>query len=121
MAMASGILRITAVVALLAACSSAHHQPARANLPLADGSAQSVAKAIDAITTFPSPGSRTASTARRWDAHLRDYRNSAFVNGFGGRSTQNLTYRALRRLNVSIPDMVDRLEDECIFGNESVG
>ena len=40
------------------------------------------------------------------DAHLRDYRNSAFVNGFGGRSTQNLTYRALRRLNVSIPDMV---------------
>jgi len=67
------------------------------------------------------PGSRTASTARRWDAHLRDYRNSAFVNGFGGRSTQNLTYRALRRLNVSIPDMVDRLVDECIFVNESVG
>jgi hypothetical protein len=45
------------------------------------------------------------------DARLGEYRNSGFVNGFGGRSTHNLTYRALRRLNVSIPDMVDRLED----------
>lgn len=55
------------------------------------------------------------------DARLSEYRNAGFVNGFGGRSTQNLTYRALRRLNVSIPDMVDKLEDECIFVNESVG
>ena len=54
------------------------------------------------------------------DARLRDHRNSTFLNGFGGRSTQNLTYRALRRLNVSIPHMLDELEDECTFVNESV-
>jgi hypothetical protein len=284
--MTSGILRIITAVALLAACSPAQHQPERADLPLADGSAQSVAKAIDAITTFPNeldpriwdgttmrpdvrqmtltvvdrvvktsgidglmvdtvelfgsnasyeyddtsdfgvhvfthsasfpadkldgllrllnddverrqeghitfngvplevtfhaertenyrprPGiGQYSITSGRWiemparqpdrfdraqmdtdlkgfigayndlvsayaanrtgfdcaqfgdlDARLREYRNSGFVNGFGGRSTQNLTYRALRRLNVSIPDMVDELEDECIFVNESVG
>ncbi len=284
--MASGILRIITAVALLAACSSAHHQSQGADLPLADGSAQSVGKVIDAITTFPTeldpriwdgttmrpdvrqmtltvvdrvvktsgidgltvdavvlfgsnasyeyddtsdfgvhvfahsasfpadkldgllkllnddverrqeghitfngvplevtfhaertenyqprPGigqysisegrwiempvrqpdrfdrAQMASDLKRFigayndlvsayaanrkgfdcarfgdvDARLRDYRNSGFVNGFGSRSTQNLTYRALRRLNVSIPDMVDRLEDECIFVNESVG
>ena len=286
MAMASGILRIVTAVALLAACSPAHHQSARADLPLADGSAQSVAKAIDAITTFPNeldpriwdgtsmrpdvrqmtltvvdrvvktsgidgltvdavelfgsnasyeyddtsdfgvhvfarsasfpadkldglleaaerrrgaapggphdlqrgaaggdvprrahredqprPGIGQYSISQgRWiempvrqpdrfdraqmdtdlksfiaayndlvsacaanrkgfdcarfgdlDARLCECRNTLFVNGFGVRSTQNLTYRALRRLNVSIPDMVDRLEDECIFVNESVG
>lgn len=55
------------------------------------------------------------------DDRLSDCRNSGFANGFGSRSTQNLTYWALRRLNVSIPDMVDELEDDCIFVNESVG
>lgn len=55
------------------------------------------------------------------DTRLSDYRNSGFANGSGSRSTQNLTYRALRRLNVSIPDRVDELEDECVFVNESIG
>lgn len=55
------------------------------------------------------------------DDKLGDYRNSGFLNGFGSRSTQNLTYRALRRINVSIPEMVDTLEDECAFVNESIG
>jgi hypothetical protein len=55
------------------------------------------------------------------DTRLGDYRNSGFANGFGSRSTQNLTFRALRRLNVSIPHMLDVLEDECVFVNESIG
>ncbi|OYN81263.1 hypothetical protein [Mycolicibacterium sphagni] len=55
------------------------------------------------------------------DDALGDYRNAGFVNGFGSRSTQNLTYRALRRLNISIPAMLDTLEDECTFVNESIG
>jgi len=49
------------------------------------------------------------------------YRSSGFTEGLGSRSTQNLVYRALRRLNVSIPDMVDTLQDECTFVNESLG
>jgi len=49
------------------------------------------------------------------------YRNTGFTEGLGSRSTQNLVYRALRRLNVSVPDMVDTLQDECTFVNESVG
>jgi len=48
------------------------------------------------------------------------YRNSGFTQGLGSRSTQNLTYRALRRLNVPITDMVDTLEDECTFTKESI-
>ena len=55
------------------------------------------------------------------DDELGNYRNSGFAKGFGSRSTQNLTYRALRRLNVSIPAMLDTLHDECIFVNESIG
>ncbi|MGX9789307.1 hypothetical protein [Mycobacterium sp. MMS18-G62] len=55
------------------------------------------------------------------DREMSDYRNQGFEQGLGSRSTQNLTYRALRRLNVEIPEMVDTLADECIFINESVG
>jgi hypothetical protein len=55
------------------------------------------------------------------DAEISAYRNSGFSSSLGSRSTQNLTYRALRRINVSIPDMVDTLEDECIFKQESIG
>lgn len=55
------------------------------------------------------------------DEEITAYRNSAFTEGLGSRSTHNLAYRALRRLNVSIPDMVDTLQDECTFGNESLG
>lgn len=55
------------------------------------------------------------------DAAMSHYRDAALVGGLGSRSTPNLTYRALRRLNVSIPDMVDTLEDECGFAHESIG
>ena len=55
------------------------------------------------------------------DDELAAYRNTGFTEGLGSRSTQNLVYRALRRLDVSIPDMVDTLQDECTFVNESVG
>lgn len=55
------------------------------------------------------------------DDVLVDYRREGFDANLGSRSTQNLTFRALRRLNVSIPDMLDKLEDECIFIGESVG
>ena len=54
------------------------------------------------------------------DSEMSAYRNSGFSEGLGSRSTQNLSYRALRRLNVPIPDMVDTLEDECIFVQESI-
>jgi hypothetical protein len=55
------------------------------------------------------------------DDEMAAYRNQGFTEGLGSRSTQNLVYRALRRLNVSIPDMVDTLQDECTFVNESLG
>lgn len=55
------------------------------------------------------------------DREMSAYRDQGFARGLGSRSTQNLTYRALRRLNVDIPEMVDTLEDECTFTNESVG
>ena len=55
------------------------------------------------------------------DDEMAAYRDSGFSSGLGSRSTQNLTYRVLRRLNISIPDMVDTLEDDCTFVNESVG
>lgn len=55
------------------------------------------------------------------DREMSTYRNSGFDLGLGSRSTQNLTYRGLRRLNVSIPDMVDELEDDCTFVQESIG
>ena len=54
------------------------------------------------------------------DSEMSVYRDSGFVQGLGSRSTQNLAYRALRRLNVPIPDMVDTLEDECTFAHESI-
>lgn len=55
------------------------------------------------------------------DDQLKTYRDSDFTQGLGSRSTANLTYRALRRLNVSVPDMLDRLADECVFARESIG
>jgi predicted phosphatase len=55
------------------------------------------------------------------DSAMSVNRNTGFTEGLGSRSTQNLAYRALRRLNVSIPDMVDVLEDECTFVAESIG
>ncbi|ABM14116.1 hypothetical protein [Mycolicibacterium vanbaalenii] len=55
------------------------------------------------------------------DDRLSAYRDTGFTGGPGSRSTQNLSYRALRRLNVSIPDMVDELQDDCTFVNESLG
>jgi hypothetical protein len=54
------------------------------------------------------------------DNEMAAYRNDAFAKGLGSRSTPNLTYRALRRINISIPDMVDTLEDDCTFFNESL-
>ena len=55
------------------------------------------------------------------DADLGEYRNMGFAKGLGSRSTQNLSYRALRRINVNIPAMLDSLEDECTFAQESLG
>ncbi len=55
------------------------------------------------------------------DAGMASYRSEGFANGLGSRSTQNLSYRALRRLDVSILDTVDTLKDDCTFVNESVG
>lgn len=55
------------------------------------------------------------------DDELSDYRNTGFVNGSGSRSTENLAYRALRRINVNIPSSLDTLEDECTFTQESIG
>lgn len=49
------------------------------------------------------------------------YRNSDFAKGLDSRSTSNLTYWALRRINVNIPSMLDTLEDECPFTQESIG
>lgn len=55
------------------------------------------------------------------DAEMSAYRNSGFTDGLGSRSTQNLAYRALRRINVNIPEAVDTLEEECTFAQESIG
>ena len=52
---------------------------------------------------------------------MSTYRNTGFANGSGSRSTQNLAYRALRRINVNIPAELDTLEDECTFTQESIG
>lgn len=49
------------------------------------------------------------------------YRDRDFAKGLGSRSTTNLTFRALRRNNVNIPTMLDVLEDECTFTQESIG
>jgi hypothetical protein len=55
------------------------------------------------------------------DSEMGAYRDSDFAKGLGSRSTSNLTYRALRRINVNIPSMLDTLEDECTFTHESIG
>jgi hypothetical protein len=55
------------------------------------------------------------------DAEMSKYRNTGFANGSGGRSTQNLAFRALRRINVNIPQAVDDLEDACTFAQDSIG
>ena len=52
---------------------------------------------------------RSAATAR-----------ASFDTDQGPRNTQNLAFRALRRLNVSIPDMLDSLEEDCTYVNESL-
>jgi hypothetical protein len=62
----------------------------------------------------------TCSRFSDLDSEMSLYRNSGFTEDLGSRSTQNLAYRALRRLNISIPDMVDTVEDECIFVQESI-
>lgn len=51
---------------------------------------------------------------------MKDYRSAAFEDGLGSRSTANLTYRALRRLSVNIPDELDRLEAECTYEAQSL-
>jgi hypothetical protein len=53
------------------------------------------------------------------DDEMKAYRGAGLDTG-GQRSTQNLTYRALRRISVNIPDMVDELEDECNYLKESL-
>ena len=55
------------------------------------------------------------------DDELGAYRNSGFAKGSGSRSTSNLAYRALRRINVNVPAMLDTLGDECTFTQESIG
>lgn len=55
------------------------------------------------------------------DDELSAYRNTGFADGSGSRSTPNLVYRALRRINVNIPATLDTLEDECTFAQESIG
>jgi predicted nucleotidyltransferase len=57
---------------------------------------------------------------RDLDDEITGYRKSSFETDQGPRNTQNLAFRALRRLNVSIPDMLDSLEEDCIYVNESL-
>lgn len=67
---------------------------------------------------------KTGFTCSRFgdlDDEMSTYRNTGFANGSGSRSTQNLAYRALRRINVNIPATLDDLEDECTFTQESIG
>lgn len=54
------------------------------------------------------------------DAEMRDYRSAGFAAGPGGRSTENLTYRLLRRISVNIPDGADNIEEVCHFRQHSV-
>lgn len=55
------------------------------------------------------------------DGEMRDYRRGGFSKGLGGRSTENLTYRMLRRLSVNVPDGVDMAEHECRAEQFSIG
>ncbi len=66
------------------------------------------------------PGTFDCGRFGELDDEMGDYRNQGFEQGFGSRSTQNLTYRVLRRLSVNIPDAVDALEDECTYLHESL-
>jgi len=54
------------------------------------------------------------------DDEISSYRSASFDTDLGPRNTQNLAFRALRRLNVSIPDMLDTLEEDCTYVNESL-
>ena len=54
------------------------------------------------------------------DDEISGYRSASFDTDLGPRNTQNLAFRALRRLNVSIPDMLDTLEEDCTYVNESL-
>jgi hypothetical protein len=57
------------------------------------------------------------------DNKMGDYRQEGFTRapgGLGNRSTENLTYRMLRRISVNIPDGVDLLEEDCKFVNQSL-
>jgi hypothetical protein len=81
-----------------------------------------IAKYNDLVSAYQK--GRTGFDCSRFaalDDEMGTYRNSGFVEGLGSRSTQNLAFRALRRLNVSVPAMVDTLEDDCTFTNESLG
>jgi hypothetical protein len=55
------------------------------------------------------------------DGEMKDYRGAGFEKGLGSRSTENLTYRMLRRLSVNIPDGVDLAEQECRNRQFSIG
>ena len=59
------------------------------------------------------PGTFSCGRFDDLDGQMRDYRRAGFEKGLGGRSTENLTYRMLRRLSVNIPDGVDLAEHEC--------
>jgi hypothetical protein len=57
------------------------------------------------------------------DNEMGDYRQEGFTRApgeLGNRSTENLTYRMLRRISVNIPDGVDLLEEDCKFVNQSL-
>lgn len=55
------------------------------------------------------------------DTRMAEYRDTGFADGRGSRSTSNLAYRGLRRINIDIPNTLDVLEDECIIVQESIG
>lgn len=44
---------------------------------------------------------------------MKAYRAQGFDQGLGSRSTQNLTYRLLRRLGVNVPAALEELGNEC--------
>ncbi len=76
----------------------------------------------DLVNEFEADGgSFDCSRFGALDKEMKAYRDSGFAAGLGSRSTQNLTYRAARRLNVSIPEQLDRLADNCTFAQESIG
>lgn len=57
------------------------------------------------------------------DDEMGSYRSlgfSSYPDQLGNRSTQNLTYRMLRRISVNIPDTVDLLDEDCGFVQDSL-